>query len=411
MAHSLRTFGVVLGVLLGLFWAEAALAQCAQTGGLALTAAGSASGFGLSTFACGFSDNNPVNDTGAAAAGPSGSVGTGAGNVLVTDSSSTDNYSFSPTCGVGGCTVGQALSDENTSTGAVALGAVTAAGGSEYSVDTTNSLLDNFGPNGGPPYTTANESLGSINLANETYAIATLALGAGNSFPLVLGTGPNSNSPGVYVDVGGAVFQLVTDSTGGLDALASSYSSASGNATIFVGSDTSTTDAIDAYSYDVATFPNVISSPDFSVPECIGADTTGCIGGGVTGLYAIQTGDLAGELLVDTADAVDLYCVTGNSYGCSAGEVVTLATGGADGGTIGSDFNLNADPLDCGGATDVDEYTCEETVYLSQQTTLDQLLYGGGSLVNPAAGVPEPASFALFAAGLAGIACLRRKAV
>lgn len=389
MAGSLRAIGVVLGVLLGLFWAEAALAQCtgSDATSLALTGAGSASGFGLSTFACGLPGT-----------GASGSVGTGeayssnptTGNVLVTDTSSSDLYSFSSACALdGGCTAAESQNYATAETGTISLGPITSAFGSEYSIDTINSDVDTAladGDNSG----TTNDPAGALS-SDETYAVANIG---GTLF--VLGTGPGSDDPGVYYYAGSSLEYYIDDTTSGLDALAGSYDSNTGDGTIYVGSDTSGTDAIDAYDLDTTDLL-------FSVPQLD-------FGSGVTGLYVMQTGDLAGELLVETATDVDLYCVTSNAYGCTQGDVVTLANGGTDGSTIGSDFNTVANlgeisPYDC-TTQDYDAYTCAETMYLSQGDDLDQLTYNGSPLSQ---GVPEPASMTLFGAGLLGLGYLRRR--
>jgi hypothetical protein len=453
MACSFRLLGVVLGVLLGLSWAGAALAQCTGSNAttLQLTTAGSGSGFGLSTFACGF----PTFD--GAATGPTGSVGTGAGNVLATDANPEDTVSFNPaTCiSDGGCNINGGSSGEYTNfthytVPQVTLGAVTTAwpgdgNPGEFSVDTANMTLDNVATNGTSATNISGNNLGNL-AANEVYAVATmpLTIGGGNGLLqpasssqsnftcssannaqgygcylpgdlLVLGNAPSSangpGGPGIYDynGLGLAVYQgntcssnsdlatdppscnsvepVIPDSVGGLDALAVSND----GTTIYVGSDTSLADAIQAFNSETG-------AVEFSLAQT-------AFGGGVTGLYVLQTGDLMGDLLVDTAASVDLYC-TNSNYGCTAGDIITLATGGSNGGTIGVDYNLNTNPRDCGGATNVDEYTCDETVYLSQSATLDQLTYSGGPV---SSAVPEPASLTLFAAGLAGLCYLRRR--
>jgi hypothetical protein len=447
MARWYRAGGVVLGVLLGLCWANAALAQNCAASGLTVTSAGAASGFGVSTFACGF-----PNSSSNAATGPTGSVGTGSDDVLVVDGPANTTYSFNPQTCDGeapgpGCNIASStyLATTNGSTGSVTMGPITTATNSmqEWSVDTGNELLDHVPPADGTA-TTVNQSLGTLG-ANEIYAVATMPYKSANGsafdpFPyaaafnnpgqyngangcaghgniscflagdmLVLGNVSGSgNGPGIYDYRGiGSPTLVQADANPGLDALAVAYnnatSAANADATLYVGSATSASDAIEGFNAETGATGLTIAA------DVLCSDGTECLSSGVTGLYALQTGDLAGDLLAETATEVDLVCVAIGEGCASLGEIVPLATGGSGGGTIGADFNTTlftgTNPNGCTNSGD-DIYTCKETIYLSQATSLDQMTYGQGPLQ---LGVPEPTPLTLFGTGLVGLGILRRR--
>ena len=459
MGRKYRIFSVTAAVVFALFWAGAALAQdCpANSGGLMLTAAGQAAGFGLSTLACDFpsetsSDNGNI--------GPMGSITvSGSDSILVTDFANSTVYEFSDQ--------GVPTNGWDVQNGSQAQSIAECTGGCSSSIDFL-AITNAFEPGGPIPsgYTTAF----SVDvLASTTFANGNTVTGALDT----LTYDPSGNGGQGSLSISSTSFGFLCQGVGlavtsscGVEQVAPGDDNGDGLAEV-PSTATNVTVASNANPYDTGLLPGdllvlaadgiwayneagesslivpddsgISDSPCLSDPSLVGACDTGFDGDGLAvsadgsvvyvesgddsiigfstdgtgtidfstggddflcsdgtecltnadGLSVIQSGDLEGDLLLNTNDGdVDVVCTTTNAAaGCIEGEVVPIATGGSRGDFIGLDENTG-------------------DFLVSQSTTLDDLSYGGGAL--PAA-VPEPASLALLGAGLIGLGVIRRR--